>query len=231
MAAKVHLSPRLLSEVFWDVVLGADEARGAERASLVARLNALETLRAQAEYDTGSTALPAAWCLYGLMRHFQPKRVIEVGTFIGKSAVAMASGLDDQDAPGEIFTCDASNGMAIPWAGRTQLRQFPKTSSTDMLKAVDGACDFVFLDGRLQPDDLPLLERLVTRETIFALDDFEGFEKGVANLAALSRLDALKSHFLIYPPSRAWLTARGFTSYALIAVLLPVSTFEFARQG
>jgi hypothetical protein len=231
MAAKIRLSPRLLSDVFWDAVLAADEERGVEKSRLIARLNGLEALRAQAEYDTGSTALPAAWCLYSLARYFQPRRIVEVGTFIGKSAVAMASGLDDQDAPGEVFTCDASNAMPIPWDGRTQLRQFPKTTSTDMLKSIEGACDFVFLDGRLQPDDLALLDGLVTPETIFALDDFEGFEKGVANLAALSRLQKLQSHFLIYPPSKAWLAARGFTSYSLIAVLLPVSTFEFHRQG
>lgn len=231
MAAKIRLSPRLLSDVFWEVVLSTDEERASEKAALVERLNALEPLRSSADYNTGSTALPAAWCLYGLVRHFRATRAIEVGTFIGKSAVAMASAMDDQGIPGEIFTCDSSNSISIPWSGRAALHQFPKTSSTGMLKTIGGECDFVFLDGRLQPDDLALLDPIISKETIVALDDFEGSEKGVVNLTLLSRLEKLRNHFLIYPPSKSWLSARGFTSYSLIAVLVPMSSFEFARQG
>ncbi len=169
--------------------------------------------------------------LYAIVRYFKLERALEVGTFIGRSASAIGSGMDDAGVQGEVFTCDFSNAMAVPWSGRSRLRQFPKTSSTDMLKQLDGVFDFVFLDGRLTAEDLPLLDGLMTPDTIIGLDDFEGMEKGVANLFALARLAKMKRHFLLHPPSEALLAQRGFTSYSLMALLAPVSVFEFARQG
>jgi predicted O-methyltransferase YrrM len=231
MARKLPLSPRILSDVFWEAILAADDERGPEREALAERLKSLEDLRAAADYDTGSTSLPAAWCLYNLVRYFRCARVIEVGTFIGRSAVAMAAAMDAQNIRGEIFTCDDSNSIAVPWTGGSRLHQFPKSSSTEMLKALDGLFDFVFLDGRLRVEDLPLVDGLVSQDTIFALDDFEGVEKGVANLSHLSRLHKLKDHFLIYPASGPLLARHGLTNYSLVAALVPVSIFEFARQG
>jgi hypothetical protein len=100
-----------------------------------------------------------------------------------------------------------------------------------MLRQLDGIFDFVFLDGRLTNEDLPLLDPLTTSDTIFGIDDFEGMEKGVANLFALARMAKFKRHFLLYPPSDALLTEYGLSSYSLMAMLVPVSVFEFARQG
>lgn len=231
MPPKVKLSSRLLSDVFWRIMLTQDEERGPEKAALQQRIMTLEPLRAQAEYNTGSIHFGQSWLLYAVVRYFRFQRVAEVGTFIGRSASAIGAGMDDSGVEGEIFTCDYSNSMPLPWSGRSTLRQFPKTSSTDMLKQLDGTFDFVFLDGRLTPDDLPLLDKLITADTIFGLDDFEGMEKGVANLFALARLAKLKRHFLLYPPSEALLAERSFTSHSLMAVLAPVSVFEFARQG
>ena len=231
MPNKVKLSSRILSDVFWRLVLIQDEESGPQRDALLARTLTLEPLRQQAEYKTGSMNFAQSWLLYATVRYFGFKRIMEVGTFIGRSASAMGSGMDDAGVEGEIFTCDFSNSMALPWSGVSTLRQFPKTSSTDMLKQLDGEFDFVFLDGRLTAEDLPLLDALISPDTIFGLDDFEGMEKGVANLFALSRLAKLKRHFLLHPPSQALLAERGFTSYSLMALLVPVSVFEFARQG
>jgi hypothetical protein len=231
MPSKVKLSSRLLSDIFWRLILTQDEERGPEKAALHTRTLALEPLRELAEYNTGSINFVQSWLLYAVVRYFKFQRVAEVGTFIGRSASAIGSGMDDAGVQGEIFTCDFSNSMALPWSGAAVLRQFPKTSSTDMLQQLDGVFDFVFLDGRLTSDDLPLLDNLITADTIFGLDDFEGMEKGVANLFALARLAKLKRHFLLHPPSQALVTERGFTSYSLMAMLVPVSIFEFARQG
>ncbi|MEO8114233.1 MAG: class I SAM-dependent methyltransferase, partial [Phenylobacterium sp.] len=163
--------------------------------------------------------------------YFRVNRIIEVGTFIGRSTLAMASAMDAEDIAGDIFTCDGSNAMTVPWSGKSRLHQFPKTTSTDMLGRLDGVFDFVFLDGRLTREDLPLLEGLISQDTIFALDDFEGVEKGVANLSQLYGLGKLKSHFLIYPAPGPLLARRGLTSNSLFAVFLPISVFQFAKQG
>ena len=100
-----------------------------------------------------------------------------------------------------------------------------------MFTAIDAQCDMVFLDGRLKKSDLSLLDPLITKDTIFALDDFEGMEKGVINLTQLMTMDKLKDHFLLNPPAVSWLADRGHTSHSVTAVLLPVSSFVFTRQG
>lgn len=231
MPSKIRLSPRMLSDVFWELILVQDDERAPEKLALHERTMALEPLRSQAEYNTGSILFAQSWLLYNVVRYFKFERALEVGTFIGRSASAIASGMDDAGVQGEICTCDFSNSMTLPWSGRTTLRQFPKTSSTDMFRQLDGAFDFVFLDGRLANEDLPLLDPLTTSDTIFGLDDFEGMEKGVANLFALARMAKFKRHFPIYPPSETLLAKHGLSSYSLMAMLVPISVFEFARQG
>lgn len=231
MAAKVKLSSRLLTDIFWSVLFQKDDERLAEREALFQSLARLDDLRAVADYNTGSISPAAAWSLYNLVRHFRPKRIIEVGTFIGKSTISMATAMDDQQAPGEIFTCDGSNTITLPWNGRTRIQQFQKTLSGDMFKAIEAPCDMVFLDGRLKKQDLQLLDPLITSETLFVLDDFEGMEKGVINLTQLMSLEKLRDHFLLYPPSTSWLADRGYTSHSVTAVLMPVSRFSFTRQG
>jgi hypothetical protein len=231
MPPKIRLSPRVLSDLFWNAVLVLDEERGREKAALLTRNEALEPLRDLAEYKTGSISFAQSWLLYSVVRYFQFRRAVEIGTFIGRSASAIGSGMDDAGVQGEIFTCDFSNSMPLPWSGRSTLRQFPKTSSTDMLKQLEGEFDFVFLDGRLSNDDLPLLDARITDATVIGIDDFEGMEKGVANLFSLARISKLQRHYLLYPPSEALLARHGFSSYSLMAILLPVSMFEFAKQG
>lgn len=231
MVVKVKLSSRLLTDVFWSIVFQKDEERVAEKEALFQRLNRLEDLRAEADYNTGSITPAAAWSLYSLVRYFRPKRIIEVGTFIGKSTISMAAALDDQKISGQIFTCDGSNSIKLPWEGRSRIQQFPMTTSGEMFKSIEGPCDLVFLDGRLKKADLELLDALITTDTIFFLDDFEGIEKGVINVTQLMTMEKLANHFLLFPPSTDWLAKRGYTSHSVTAVLLPVSRFAFSKQG
>lgn len=227
----IKISQRMMTRIFWDEVLGSDDERSGERQKLLDRLNVLEELRTKADYNTGSISFAAAWCLYSIIRYFAPKRVIEIGTFIGKSAVSILAAMDDRGIAGEIFTCDNSNSIVIPWQGTSRINQFPKCASTDMLKQLSGTFDFVFLDGRLQQADLPLLDKLITPSTIVCMDDFEGIEKGVANVMVLGSLPKLRNHFLIYPASESLLRHRGFVSHSLIAIFLPTHLIELARQG
>jgi predicted O-methyltransferase YrrM len=230
-SVKFVLSPRVLAEPFWDVILMPSDEREPERERLLAQLAGLEALREKADYNTGSIWVSAAWCLYSLVRHFRLSRAIEVGTFIGKSTVAMAAAMDDGGHPGEIFTCDMSNSLDLPWAGQTKITQFKGQSSSAMLEKLEGTFDLVFLDGRIQPQEVGRLEQLLAPDAIIALDDFEGMEKGVANLFALRQSARFKSYALIYPCPRLLLDRRGFSSHSLTAVLVPASRFQIAAQG
>jgi hypothetical protein len=100
-----------------------------------------------------------------------------------------------------------------------------------MLKTLNGTFDFCFLDGRLTEEDLSLIDNLINENTIIALDDFEGMEKGVINLINLRKLQKLNNHFLAYPPTENYLQKLGLNSYSLTAVLLPISLVKFTSQG
>ena len=106
-----------------------------------------------------------------------------------------------------------------------------KKTSTDMLKTLNSKFDFCFLDGRLTEEDFPLFDNLINENTVIALDDFEGMEKGVINLINLRKLQKLNNHFLAYPPSESYLQKIGLNSYSLTAVLLPFSLIQFTNQG
>jgi predicted O-methyltransferase YrrM len=156
---------------------------------------------------TGSTNHASLIALWAVIRHFRPKVVAEIGTYIGKSTFVLArEGAD-------VHTCDMTHDFKLPLT--TSITQY-HSSSTEMLAKLDGNIDLLHLDGRLQPDDKPHLERLFTPETVITLDDFEGIEKGVWNAMQID----LSQRILVYPPERE-LTERYAVGDATTAIILP----------
>jgi predicted O-methyltransferase YrrM len=156
---------------------------------------------------TGSTNHASLIALWAVIRHFRPKVVAEIGTYIGKSTFVLArEGAD-------VHTCDMTHDFKLPLT--TSITQY-HSSSTEMLAKLDGKIDLLHLDGRLQPDDKPHLERLFTPETVITLDDFEGIEKGVWNAMQID----LSQRILVYPPERE-LTERYAVGDATTAIILP----------
>jgi predicted O-methyltransferase YrrM len=226
-----NLSVRLFTQIFWQAVLENSARRWSQRQDLFREIEGLEALRAGADYNTGSISAAASWCLYSVVRHFQLSRVLEVGTFIGRSTWSIATAIDHEGAAkGEIHTCDMSNAIDIPYRGATRITQYKKTSSTDMLGRLSGPFDFVHLDGRLTDKDGPLLAKLLSPEAIVALDDFEGVEKGVANLMYMRSVGLLPQHFLVYPTPASLLEKLGFSDVSLTAILVPTSLIRLTAQ-
>jgi len=156
---------------------------------------------------TGSTNHASLIALWAVIRHFRPKVVAEIGTYIGKSTFVLArEGAD-------VHTCDMTHNFKLPLT--TSITQY-HSSSTEMLAKLDGNIDLLHLDGRLQPDDKPHLERLFTPDTVITLDDFEGIEKGVWNAMQID----LSQRILVYPPERE-LTERYAVGDATTAIILP----------
>jgi predicted O-methyltransferase YrrM len=156
---------------------------------------------------TGSTNHASLIALWAVIRHFRPKVVAEIGTYIGKSTFVLArEGAD-------VHTCDMTHDFKLPLT--TSITQY-HSSSTEMLAKLDGSIDLLHLDGRLQPDDKPHLERLFTPDTVITLDDFEGIEKGVWNAMQID----LSQRILVYPPERH-LTERFAVGDATTAIILP----------
>ena len=120
------LSTRLFSEIFWKTIFGNIDSESHTRKELLEETNKLNKLRLKAEYNTGSISFASAWSLYSLIKYFEPSKIVEVGTFIGKSTWSMAKALDELQNTSTIYTCDGSNDLVIPWKGRTEIKQFKK---------------------------------------------------------------------------------------------------------
>jgi predicted O-methyltransferase YrrM len=124
-----------------------------------------------------SVGIDTAYWLFCLTHYYKPEMVVEIGTYKGRSAHAMALGM----TKGSIWTCDAEVNDPILW-DHTDIR-FERYNmlSTAMLAKLKAPVDLFFFDGRIQRDDVEHIKRLSHENTVYVLDDFEGLNKGVAN--------------------------------------------------
>jgi caffeoyl-CoA O-methyltransferase len=109
----------------------------------------------EATYATADTPQMIAGPVLGQLLRFliamsAPRLVVEIGTFTGFSALAMAGGLP---AGGRIVTCELSEERAAfaqswfdrsPYGDRIELRVGPAMQTLDTL---DGPFDLVFIDA------------------------------------------------------------------------------------
>lgn len=165
-----------------------------------------EARRSLAKYNTGTISEAACVYLRSLTEYFKPAIAIEVGTFIGSSAMAIHAG--------HLYTCDKSNDCV---QSSKRITAFGYTRSTNMLKALvrkGVRADFFFFDGRIQDADEALILELSAPSTVYAFDDYEGREKGVLNVERLRPY--LLKHTLILPPP-ALESGNGKTTIAVLA--------------
>lgn len=208
----VNLGRKRVSRIVWETIL--ENTVSHPKMPLITQANTLDALRTNPA--TGSVSVATLWCLYSVCQKFRPKRAIEIGTYIGKTTLAMVqSGV-------EVHTCDASNDIKLPFA----CVQYPKTTSTDMLTQLEPHFDMMMLDGRLQQADLPHIGRLLHSNGIVALDDFEGTEKGTANAMVFNYDNA----HLIYPPEKALLQEHGLPDESTLALILPKRLVRLTNQ-
>lgn len=218
---KIRLNRAKFSRIVWENIFSyAEPHLNREREFLQNKIIANEKWRQYAEYNTGSMSLDAMYVLYALSKFLKPQVAAEVGTFIGNSASAIIMGYNMV----ELHTCDHSNNIFI-FEDRDKIKQYRKKSSTDMFKALldeNKKLDLVFVDGRLAQGDIPMLEQLSKDTTVFALDDFEGVEKGVANASVLLAHPWIRPYYhLVYPPKELDCS---------IALLLPRTLVEWTDQ-
>jgi hypothetical protein len=169
-------APAPVSIAAWDALLEPmTEALRAEMAALAA---ANEPRRKLAKYNTGSITIPQMCQLRALTVKQRPATIIEIGTFIGNSTLAM-------QATQHVYTCDSHNDCLRPRPG---LHLFPYWKSTRMFRHLVGAgvkADLFFFDGRIQRDDLDLIRRLSSDRTLYVFDDYLEHQKGVINAKLL----------------------------------------------
>lgn len=236
---RISIDPYHLSDLFWPQMYRNIDFRFEDiYKDLCQCFQQNEVLRMQADYNTGSLRVLDAINLLGVVFYFDLRCIAEVGTFIGNSTIAMAYGMELNRQKGKIHTCDMSNNIPLnnPF-DRIEITQYPKQSSTQMLQKLVAQglqLDALYLDGRIQDADLPLVDQLITEDTMIVFDDFEGMEKGVANLMKLNELKKIGSHFLVYPPSSSVFAhlplLNTSQTRSLTALLVPPKRFVITRQ-
>ena len=133
--------------------------------------------------------------IFFLIRHFKPRRVLEVGTHLGASTVHIAAAL--QDADGEtsqvktVDLVDVNSETATPWleygapyspaemARRLGLEDrisFVTSRSLEYLSSCEEEYDFIFLDGDHAPravyEEIPAALRLLRSGGMILLHDY-----------------------------------------------------------
>lgn len=230
----IRINRAKLSQASWEAIYdNAAPYVYNEMNKLMSRALSLDTLREQADYNTGSISTAAIWSIFSACLYFQPQMVAEVGTFIGKSTLALAAAMDQVgDETLGVFTCDFSNDIELNLDTRTQVTQFRKQSSTEMFDklARQGLrCDLLLLDGRLQDKDIGILSAILHDQSVILLDDFEGTEKGCVNAMVLMS-SLVETHFLLYPPTRESMQKRGLLDGCTLAMIVPKMLVTFTNQ-
>lgn len=174
---------------FWDALLAQPENPRA-LSDVMAIAREAESRRAKAGYNTGTVPIETALLLRLMCAWYRPKVVVEVGTFIGTSTLAL-------QASEHLYTCDRDNDC-LPSTDRITCH--PGQTSSAMLQALcerGVKVDLFFFDGRLQPGDVNRVMQLSHARTVYAFDDFIGKEKGVINLGKMATM--LPNHVIAEP--------------------------------
>ena len=187
--------------------------------------------------NSGSIGLGSALSLFLTSYQYSPKLIAEVGTYIGNSAAAMACGAGLRRQEVQLITCDMNPctqeplaGLQLPKGSKAQVVQGSSTKMFELLAANNAKVDMLHLDGRLVKDDLKFLQKIIKDDTLIALDDSEGDEKGHINLDVLRRAGLIKNHAFVEPFSRELFRGWGFESRSVTSFLLPQSSILFTRQ-
>ncbi len=203
---------RLPSTSQWDALCGNQQPGWFHEMLQIRTRN--ENRRARANYNTGTITTEQMLQLRGLCETFKPKTIVEIGTFIGNSALAMKAE--------KIYTCDRDNDC---FEATDNIVTFPRQSSTEMLGRLleQGVkADLFFFDGRISPPDIALILRLSHPETIYIFDDYFPGQKGITNVTRLVPFLG-KERKLVEPDHR-------LEGRSALAAILPQSFFQDERS-
>jgi hypothetical protein len=164
--------------------------------------------------NSGSIGLGSVLTLFLAAHQRAPRLIAEVGTYIGNSAAAMGLGAGTAGQALQLVTCDLH----------------PCTQMFQALAAKQAKLDMLHLDGRLMADDLKLVAQLLKDDTLVALDDCEGDEKGHMNLDLLRRAGLLQQHAFVEPFPRDLFRAWNLETRSVTGLLVPLKLINYTRQ-
>ena len=234
MTQHLWVSEGMLANRFWqavgDSVYRSEATRDAEMIS-----ERTAPLVDKFPSVAGSISLNSASLIWLTTKYFAPKVICEVGTYIGRSTLAMACGCASTLT--ELYTCDGTYDCMNfddfkeldlnkdKLDAINKIKYFGKTMSHDMfaeIKNLNKKADLIFIDGRLSDQDVSLIKQIANPECIFLIDDFEGVEKGVLNAMIL------RNNFPNYIILEPLFETSG--QREVLAVMVPSQIIKLSRQ-
>lgn len=234
----LRLNPSTLSSALGQQLLeGATHIKPRFESELLPLISS-RLLDPTLQRDTsGSIGIGSALSLVLASHKKAPKLIAEVGTYIGNSAAAMGFGAALSGQPVQLITCDMHActhqpfaGLQLPEGSKAQVVQGSSTQMFEFLATKGAKLDMLHLDGRLMKDDLPLLGKLMKPDTLIALDDCEGDEKGHMNLDLLRRAGLINNHAFVEPFPKELFRRWGLETRSVTGFLLPQASIGFTRQ-
>jgi hypothetical protein len=147
----------------------------------------------------------------------KPKKIMEIGTWIGTSSYSLA-----QSSDALIYTCDEGPDNFYKIEGQelyiNRIIRHPDTHSSKFLKNIDGGFDFVFVDGWLTDDDAKGIFDKCENKFTFITHDYYRYEKpkpvfckghhAVERMIKYAWENGYECE--LYPPSPDWYGAGGY---------------------
>jgi hypothetical protein len=147
----------------------------------------------------------------------KPKKIMEIGTWIGTSSYSLA-----QSSDALIYTCDEGPDNFYKIEGQelyiNRIIRHPDTHSSKFLKNIDGGFDFVFVDGWLTDDDAKGIFDKCENKFTFITHDYYRYEKpkpvfckghhAVERMIKYAWENGYECE--LYPPSPDWYSAGGY---------------------
>ena len=147
----------------------------------------------------------------------KPKKIMEIGTWVGTSAYALSEASDAL-----IYTCDEGPDNFYIIEGQEsytdRIIRHPDTHSSEFFKKIDGGFDFVFVDGWLKDDDAKGIFEKCEDNFTFITHDYYRIEKPKPVFCkghhAVERMIkyAWENEYEceLYPPNPDWYSAGGY---------------------
>jgi len=151
------------------------------REGLKKKASRIPNVRSKNGMAIGTTGFRDCLYLYLIVRTIKPKACLEVGTYIGSSAVMIAEALYKNGGSGFLTTCDKKRVNVIPESYSNI--NIVNHSSHQLLSALSGVeFDFVFIDGWASKStvqkEIPLLEKCLASNAVLSFHDFKENQKG-----------------------------------------------------
>ena len=183
--------------------------------------------------NSGSITVGSALSLFLASNRRAPKLVAEIGTYIGNSAAAIICGCDITKQAAQLITCDINPCTDTPLDGLNC--QTEQSSGNSWIQHPNVRIYIKKGNGHdssrweNEENDLDLLGKLTKEDTLIALDDYEGDEKGHINLDLFRRSGLMEKHVYVEPFKRE-LFPLGTRTRSATGFLLPKSTIVYTRQ-